>query len=459
MALRNLLTCFICEGRFAPQNMSRIDGPYLVLFLKGMRTVSRKRERFHDPLNPDDNKFVCLTSLRKDQIEDLFTFCDPVPCWGGHRYVEKLDLIAFLAKLHQGLSDEFLKVLFEYRTRQATSLAMATTRQSLMQRFVPTNIGFGSITREEFIQRHVTEFAHELYNPHPEESQAILIIDVTLIIGSDGHILDVRDPHFADARNNDAAMLRDDLGNEDGPMRHWIRAGDIILVERAYRDIEDLFVEPGLRYYRPAFFEAGGRQLSTQDANQSRIVTKMRYVVEARNGHIKFTCKFLNQMMQIQHIPHLGDFDRLAEAMINRYHPPIIMQGADAQLARRMLDRARQPNALQARVENENLATRNAQRWVRLDDGQLNDSLILTEDYVRDLTVGVYQITYTPAANDDAEHRMEVDAPPIEDYYCLCMSGARTLGTCAHVVCVMWYLGFARHDPNVHYPSQILLDQ
>ncbi|KAJ8670980.1 hypothetical protein QAD02_002239 [Eretmocerus hayati] len=90
-----------------------ILGPYLASLLENMWTVSRKRERFHDPLNLDDNDFVCLTSLRKDQFEDLFTFYDPVPCQGGHRYVKRLDLIASLAKLHQGLSDESLNVLFE----------------------------------------------------------------------------------------------------------------------------------------------------------------------------------------------------------------------------------------------------------------------------------------------------------------------------------------------------------
>ncbi|KAJ8671058.1 hypothetical protein QAD02_002317 [Eretmocerus hayati] len=123
---------------------------------------------------------------------------------------------------------------------------MATARQSLMQRFVPTNIGFGSITREEFIQHHVTEFANELYNPHPEEPQAILIIDgnyphifksmnfrvlrqtyshhkgrhlakIALIVGPDSHIADVQNPYFADARNNYEAVLRDDLGMKIGP--------------------------------------------------------------------------------------------------------------------------------------------------------------------------------------------------------------------------------------------------
>ncbi|EFN69789.1 hypothetical protein EAG_15490, partial [Camponotus floridanus] len=45
----------------------------------------------------------------------------------------------FLCKMRQGLSDEFLCAMFQYSSRQATSLAVATVRQSLMQRFVPTN--------------------------------------------------------------------------------------------------------------------------------------------------------------------------------------------------------------------------------------------------------------------------------------------------------------------------------
>ncbi|KAJ8674922.1 hypothetical protein QAD02_010708 [Eretmocerus hayati] len=112
---------------------------------------------------------------------------------------------------------------------------------------------------------------------------------------------------------------------------------DIILADGAYRDIENHFKELGLRYYRPAFLEAG---------NVSS--------------------------------PHRMRINR--GAMINRSHLPIIMQGADAHLAKRMLDRAKQPNALHLRVENENLATGNAQRWFMLDDGQLNNFSILTKD-------------------------------------------------------------------------------
>jgi len=86
-------------------------------------------------------------------------------------------LLTFLYKLRQGLSDEFLKVIFNYSSRQAVSLAIGTVRKSLMQRFVFSNIGFQAITREGYIARHVTEFANALYNPEPNVPRAIAYID------------------------------------------------------------------------------------------------------------------------------------------------------------------------------------------------------------------------------------------------------------------------------------------
>jgi hypothetical protein len=56
---------------------------------------------------------------------------------------------------------------------------------------------------------------------------------------------------------------------------------------------------------------------------------------------------------------------------------------------------------------------------------------------------------------DDVDDEREV----ILGYYCTCRSGARTVGTCAHVASVLWYLGYARHQPNVRYPSSSLLNK
>lgn len=67
--------------------------------------------------------------------------------------------------------------------------------------------------------------------------------------------------------------------------------------------------------------------------------------------------------------------------------------------------------------------------------------------------------TDLPIPNDHKiDDEMEVqDDPPILDYYCTCKSGARTLGTCAHIASVLWYIGYARHEQNIRYPSLRLL--
>jgi len=42
----------------------------------------------------------------------------------------------------------------------------------------------------------------------------------------------------------------------------------------------------------------------------------------------------------------------------------------------------------------------------------------------------------------------------ITGWFCQCKSGARTVGCCAHVTTVIWYLGHARHDEyDPNHPS------
>lgn len=85
----------------------------------------------------------------------------------------------FLCKLKQGLSDDFLKLIFNYNSRQAVSMAISTVRKSLMIRFVSQNIGLNAITREQYIQQHVTEFANTLYNEKENVRKVIACIDGT----------------------------------------------------------------------------------------------------------------------------------------------------------------------------------------------------------------------------------------------------------------------------------------
>lgn len=121
-------------------------------------------------------------------------------------------------------------------------------------------------------------------------------------------------------------------------VREWFCDGDILNVDRGYRDATELLDRLGIIWKMPALLQQGRNQLTTEEANDSRLVTKTRWIIEARNGHIKLIFKFFQQIIPIPHLSNLGDFYRITGAIINRYHPVIEMQGANAELARQMLD-------------------------------------------------------------------------------------------------------------------------
>lgn len=85
------------------------------------------------------------------------------------------------------------------------------------------------------------------------------------------------------------------------------------------------------------------------------------------NGHLKSVFKFLDNTVPIVHLSNLRDFFRIGAAILNRYHSPISMEGANAELARELLAKSRQPNVLQVFVEMEQLHRRSAQRWIKLN--------------------------------------------------------------------------------------------
>lgn len=131
-----------------------------------------------------------------------------------------------------------------------------------MQRF-SENLGYTHITREQYINQHVTDlFSNHLHNPNPEIPKAIItVIDGTylkiqksqnfqvlrqsfcmhksrhllkraLILAPDGYILEVHGPYFADSYNNDAAMLIHKYKNDMGQLRAWFQDEDIFIFDR-----------------------------------------------------------------------------------------------------------------------------------------------------------------------------------------------------------------------------------
>ena len=90
-----------------------------------------------------------------------------------------------MTKGRQGVSDEFLKVIFKFGLRTSVSRLIAKVRNHLTKKFVPLHLGLQCISREEYIANHVTDFSNALYNSdiehNPKRKVAILTVDGTYI--------------------------------------------------------------------------------------------------------------------------------------------------------------------------------------------------------------------------------------------------------------------------------------
>lgn len=175
-----------------------------------------------------------------------------------------------------------------------------------------------------------------------------------MIVGTDGYILEVLGPYYADGSNSDASITKHFLtSNEDS--KQWFRNGDVFLVDRGFRDAVEFLENNNISVRMPPFLKKKEKQHSTEDANLSRMITKVRWIVEAVNGRVK-KWKLLDKVLPNTLVPSIGDFVRITCSLCNKYRPPIANNTEeDVKWANEMLNKAKQPNQLLEFLTTENL--------------------------------------------------------------------------------------------------------
>ena len=480
-----------------------------------------------------EEDFKVLTSVSKQNFEDMLSKSVTEAALEGEECkMNATDLLMFLVKLRQGLSDEFLRVMFRQSTRANVSMRISVATKTLMQKFVPLHLGLEAISRDTFVAEHVSDFACNLYVDDFKDigsiKQAVIVVDGTyiyipklnnyrvarqsfsvhkkrhlikpvMLTGTNGYILDVHGPYFADGKNNDAAILRHHMEQDGINLKTWLQPNDVLLLDRGYRDVLDYLQSHGFKHKMPEYLRKNMKQHTVEEANKSRLVTKSRWVVESRNGHLKSTFKIFRDEVDANQVQHVGDYFRIACAIINAYHPKINMLGADESMAERMKAQANTNNELKNKIEREKLQQDNSKSpWFPMDAAEcLPGFPRLDLDYLRDLTYGTYQIKHSKSYSHDkmsrdSQYQIKINlrlpgilranvysrhtnkvkyetwvwyrethlpdsGDAIKGWYCTCKPGARTLGCCAHISSIMWYLGYARHLEKVPAPSDKLL--
>ena len=288
------------------------------------------------------------------------------------------------------------------------------------------------------------------------------------------------------------------------------KEGDVFLVDRGFRDVVPFLSKRGYDVKMPEFVEAGLNQLTTTQANRSRLVTKCRFVVEAVNGQLKQRFGLFNQEWSNRALSHcMSDF-RIACAILNAFFKGIVSDISDGpSIAEWMLARVNQPNLLADYVSGQNL-NRRSSLFKKMAADSIQNFPQLSLDDLRRIALGSYQLkqvhSYYAEHNRSsgrfeiqvfqhigtlsiASHGISAGEPKLirgriqsrhsnsTKYYiyvlvdvakagaeavighcCQCKSDLRTVGCCIHIMTVLWYLGFGKNQPEIKEPATLLND-
>lgn len=281
---------------------TQMTEPEIEALLQNLRELAqRKTLDFDTPGALSDEDYYSLTGLHTEQFKTVYTSIS-----GSLRHTRgrspRTCLGIFLMKARTGVSHTVLSALFGI-ARRTIGRAISSVRQHLMFSFVPLHLGVNHISREEVIQKHTSSVAKTIFTPD-DDDKVMLVGDATyiyvqkssnyglqrrmfsmhkgrplikpmVIVTTSGYILDIFGPYLADGKNNDANILTAIMQAQQSRLKCWLKPGDVFIVDRGFRDCLDTLQEMGFETEMPAFL-AKGNQHSTQEANESRLVTAVR---------------------------------------------------------------------------------------------------------------------------------------------------------------------------------------
>lgn len=257
----------------------------------------------------------------------------------------------------------------------------------------------------------------------------------------------------------------------------------------------------------PEYIQANNNQLTDDQANRSRLVTKTRFVVEARNGNLKTIFRNFAKDWSTISAKHLREELRIAAAIINKYFNSVVAdKGKEEVTANAMMTALPMPNIMKPIITQD--AFQDEMRSFQQIDTDNFQFPQFAKEELHQFTLGTYQIKQAKSyANHHKRAKMDWNteylcymcptdttqkffADVIRDtntsqpvlvftrmasrfrsnkshdsyilanaskngpsaifgYCCECQNGLRTVGCCSHVATSIFYLCYARHNGGI----------
>lgn len=485
-----------------------------LLTLKNMVIQEREKTQRQSFLQLDPTQLLFETGLNLASFRHIYEYVSHLNSQNN-----ELALGIYLSRLRRGYTFEELGNRWMI-TRQTASKYCDQIRQSLLGSFCERNISFAR-TRGEILENQTKvsqllqtsssqhgaiifdgtylrieksfdfEFQRQTWSVHKHYN----LLKPMMAVYPNGKIAGIWGPYSG--KKNDATILNDLLKK---PIWNSFKPGDVFIVDRGFRDSVEEIEKKGFGVKIPAFAQL--KQLTTEQANLSRLVTKNRYMVEVVNGRINRNNQYFANVIRNTTVSSAFDDFLIACAIYNFTFTPVEESAIDIIMAERMLRLVNEKNKLLELVSDLNLNARKS--WFqKIELASLEDFPRLEIDDLRLYACGSYQVKMAPfyyadhvnesgdfefcIAKDtyhlDYQHygidihtedailikvrihsrhssatkyfvyllvdKEDNKVDSILGHYCGCKVGKRVVGCCSHAMVLLWYFGYARHLESI----------
>ena len=136
-----------------------------------------------------------------------------------------------------------------------------------------------------------------------------------VIVLPNGKIFDFSGPYFSDGKHNDSEIWLDIEINNSCNIKDILSKDDKIIADKGFSHLKDNKFE----IIHPYILKKDKKQLSSFEANKSRLITKMRNVNERVFGRIKNKYKFFYNIIDTNYIPIFHNVLRIFGSIENKY--------------------------------------------------------------------------------------------------------------------------------------------
>lgn len=181
------------------------NGVQLIINTWQMFFQQQKRFNFDDERSMTDDVFKTLTSLSKQQFNDLIDQISYSDIRNSSNRSVRTAIAILLCKLRLGLSNQLLAILFQLPNKRTVARSIESARRVLMADFIPNNVGFGHVSRNEIIHQHTSSIAQKLFcDDNPDT--AVVVADGTYLFIQVNKIQSFTWPYFSflSNRNHEA---------------------------------------------------------------------------------------------------------------------------------------------------------------------------------------------------------------------------------------------------------------